>query len=156
MGKVRGRYMIRVDGEEVVAPQIEEEVEAEPEPTTISSTNTKLGIEQFLAFKGFDMATISNHGCYCSELTANAYGQPADDLDKICKDWIDARKCSLRNGGECFNAPDTEYTADTANCSGLVSTAVMTLLAQLTSIGMINWSILLLIKTGLQQRTRFV
>ena len=114
--QVRGRYMIRVDSEEIVAPQVQAKVSAEP--TTISSTNTKLGIEQYLEFKGFDMAILSSHGCYCSELSDNAYGQPIDDLDKICKGWIAARKCSLKNGGECFNAPDTEYTADTANCSG--------------------------------------
>jgi len=114
--QVRGRYMIRVDGEEVIAPSVQTTVTQEP--TTISSTNIKVGIEQFLAFKEFDYSLIAGHGCYCSVLSSSAAGEPSDDLDKICRSWINARRCSLRNGGECFAAPDTNYNAGTENCVG--------------------------------------
>lgn len=114
--QVRGRYIIRVDGEEVIAPSVQTIV-TEEEPT-ISSTKTKVGIEQFLKFKGFDYGMISSHGCYCSELSSSAAGEASDVVDKICRNWINARRCSLTYGGACFKSPDTDYTAGAENCEG--------------------------------------
>jgi len=111
--QVRGRYIMRVDGEEVIAPSVQTTVQA-----TISSTKTNVGIEQFLAFKGFDYSLISSHGCYCSVLSSSAAGEAKDDLDKICRNWVYARRCSLTNGGQCFNAPETDYNPGTENCVG--------------------------------------
>ena len=118
--KTTGRFVFIVNGTEITDPGVINNHwwVTNPPTTTISSTNTKVGIEQFLAFKGFDYSLIADHGCYCSVLSSSAAGEPSDDLDKICRSWINARRCSLTSGGQCFGAPDTDYNAGTENCVG--------------------------------------
>jgi len=86
----------------------------------------------------FDSSTadqILNHGCWCSRINAlNApefYTGPQlggansqDDIDLLCKKWIDNRKCCSLNGGSCFNeiteaAYNIAYTSSVhdATCS---------------------------------------
>jgi len=112
---VRGRYVVRVDSETIIAPDVNP---VAPTPTLVNSTQVFNGIAGFLEYKGFDYSLIASHGCYCSILDTNAFGQPADVVDKICRDWIYARRCSLMIGGACNGADATDYTAGTENCSG--------------------------------------
>ena len=58
---------------------------------------------------------LLNHGCWCTKLNpANVGGitpngtilggcDTIDELDKICKIWIQNRKCCNMEGGPCFN-----------------------------------------------------
>jgi hypothetical protein len=104
--KSTGRFIFQVNDVEIIDPQT----------FSISSTQTQTGIEQFLEYKGFDTSMISNHGCFCKNLNEAAYGNTVDGLDRICKNWIHARMCSLKIDGQCNEAADSEYEAGTDNC----------------------------------------
>jgi len=113
--KSTGRFVFRVNGAEVVDPNPGAITEPQVNDL-ISSTQTQVGIEQFLEYKGFDYSRISSHGCFCKNLADSAYGYAVDGLDIICRNWVHARRCSKLLDGQCYEAANTDYTAGTNNC----------------------------------------
>ena len=82
------------------------------------STNFKVGAPQIINYLLNDENSNSqtesyyyklfNHGCWCSKLNPEnsdnlTLGGPTaiDDLDKICKNWFQARRCIELDGGSC-------------------------------------------------------
>ena len=62
-----------------------------------------------------DAESIMNHGCWCSKFGySNSHalgGAPIDDIDQLCKQWIQDRKCCRMFGGPCYNdLPFNEVT----------------------------------------------
>jgi len=117
---VRGRYMLRVDQAEIVAPPVN--TQAPPVATTIAPTtlapllididNQVKGIKEYITATNEDWLVIQNHGCHCSKL-----GNPqqtssittVDGLDTICRRWLAARMCCHKTGGLCDGPNDATY-----------------------------------------------
>ena len=58
-----------------------------------------------------DFQKLQNHGCWCSKMNPenpHFLGEPVDELDKACKDWIHARQC-LSQEGNCKHAYKAFY-----------------------------------------------
>ena len=58
-----------------------------------------------------DIFNLYTHGCWCARLTLTPYSEylggsdPYDELDHICKDWIQTRYCNdVLPGGSCFSS----------------------------------------------------
>jgi len=49
------------------------------------------------------MTDIGTHGCWCSRLGSTPFlgGHPMDPLDKICRNWVRARRCVTLIDGSC-------------------------------------------------------
>ena len=78
--------------------------------------NVLVGGAESLRIHSSDAESILNHGCWCSKLgdSSNAFtlgGSPIDDIDQLCKQWIQDRKCCRMFGGPCYNdLPFNEIT----------------------------------------------
>merc|ERR1719476_369194 len=80
------------------------------------------GISKYLVEKMGSVAdSISSHGCHCSRLNgrANIGSSPIDELDRICRNWINKRRCMLKNGGICENGPG--FYSLVSDCSSSAS-----------------------------------
>lgn len=63
---------------------------------------------------------LLNHGCWCAKLhpmaDLQALGGPyhADEVDRLCKEWMKERRCSRRDGRICENTTfvGTEYQVE--------------------------------------------
>jgi len=58
-----------------------------------------------------DFPKLENHGCWCSKMNPenlHFIGDPVDELDKACKDWIHARNC-LNQEGSCKHTSKAFY-----------------------------------------------
>ena len=91
-----------------------------------STANFRDGVNAILAqvIPGTD---ISSHGCHCSRLS-DTLGFPVtitfthDDLDGLCREWFQARRCVSLSNGDCDGIADNSYTVQ--DSSGLVCDAV--------------------------------
>lgn len=122
---VRGRYMLRVDQEEIVAPPVvTDSPPVVPNLSTASPTNPididnqVKGIKEYIVARAgtIDFSIIENHGCHCSRLgNAELSGSVsvADGLDRLCRNWLAARICCHKTNGLC-DGPN-EATYDYAN-----------------------------------------
>merc|ERR1712110_102730 len=56
---------------------------------------------------------VKSHGCHCSKFEENMFqtgaGLPVDDLDILCQDWYNARRCITLPNGICSNGMEEEY-----------------------------------------------
>ena len=73
---------------------------------------------------------IKEHGCHCSKITQlsvvkNYLGGVAkiDEIDAVCKQWLDTRKCIQLEGGSCyaFDLTELDYTLVIEGMSHVVS-----------------------------------
>merc|ERR1712110_974307 len=112
--KSTGRFIFKVDN-------INDDDEyTEPDGDVIPVDNFLWGIRAFLESTDISedrVSEILNHGCHCKTIdNGDRYepGVPVDELDRICRDWIYARDCTLRNNGVCQDGP-VFYMASGAN-----------------------------------------
>ena len=56
-----------------------------------------------------DLEQLFEHGCHChkldqekNEISNIGSGAVLDEMDSICRDWLNARKCITYAGGSCF------------------------------------------------------
>merc|ERR1712110_1066522 len=103
--KSTGRFIFKVDN-------INDDDEyTEPDGDVIPVDNFLWGIRAFLESTDISedrVSEILNHGCHCKTIdNGDRYepGVPVDELDRICRDWIYARDCTLRNNGVCQDGP---------------------------------------------------
>jgi len=108
---VRGRYMLRVDQVEIVAPPMN--TKAPPlDKTTIDIDNQSKGIKEFITATDPKMLSIINHGCHCSKIgnpQQSSTVTTVDGLDIICRSWFAARMCCHKTGGLCEGPNDSTY-----------------------------------------------
>ena len=88
--------------------------------TSTKSQTTTVDFDYALGTAGFDILTnfisdssfindLMDHGCWCAKLDPDniQFGlggkNPVDDLDTLCKHWIQSRACTRLAGSSCEN-----------------------------------------------------
>jgi len=114
---VRGRYVLRVDQDDLCIPPVVVVTGAPPSSIDIDIDNQPKGIKEYITARGGpvndNLSSIQKHGCHCAALgfADQASTESVDGLDTICKNWISARKCCHKVYGLCAgpNAPDYDF-----------------------------------------------
>jgi len=96
---------------------------SDPAPSIINPIS---GIRTVLQDAGID---ISNHGTNCARMGGSHEGPGAeiDELDKICKEWINKRSCIKKTGGDCAGDSSEFYVAQNPSACSSGSDACETM-----------------------------